>query len=698
VDAAQPGVASARALLDAADAWKQVGHLADARLGFAEAAAVAQRTGDSAALVLAALGLGGIWVHEQRDVVALAQVHAVWQQARAAVPPSSLAEARLMVRESAEAVYEAASADDAVVAAVERVRRFGDHAATAEALSLLHHVQLGPHHAQHRLCLAEEMIGLAVQAGDVVTILMGLCWRTVDLFLLGDSRAGQSLEELRQRSAAAKCEAIAFVADILGAMVLARTGAFDRAEAAATAALERGTIAGDLDAPAYYGAMLAALRWWQGRGAEVLGVVRTISTSPRLGPNDHVYVAADALLSATQGDVDSAEEALARLTGIGLGQLPRSSSWTATQFLVAEAAYRLGDAETVAEAAQLLSPYAHLPVMPSLAVVCLGSAERALGLSDAVHGRLDTAVGHLEAAVRADRRLANRPMALLTEHTLARVLLARRAAGDEGRAESLASRAAERAARMGIGLPGDPPWWASAMRGVGATRRAHQVVLGSCASGWRIEVDGRAAILANRVGFSYLTHLVGCPGQYHHVLDLVSSGALVVRAGPEPLLDAHAVRSYRRRADDLTRTLARTDLRPVAAKRARDELDALKAALRSATGLSGRVRAFPDDHERARTAVRKAIVRCVAAIAVVEPGLGHHLETSITTGATCRYAPSPEWKLTVRPPAHTSRISRASQSPWFDSDTAATHKGLKEAKAPSIAPPGAPYDRQNTSP
>ena len=37
------------------------------------------------------------------------------------------------------------------------------------------------------------------------------------------------------------------------------------------------------------------------------------------------------------------EEALARLSGIGLERLPPSSSWLTTEFLVAETAYLLGD-------------------------------------------------------------------------------------------------------------------------------------------------------------------------------------------------------------------------------------------------------------------------------------------------------------------------------------------------------------------
>ena len=63
-----------------------------------------------------------------------------------------------MVRQAAEAVYQGAPVE-AVVTAADRVRGFGDETATAEALSLLHHVQLGPRYAEARLALAEEAEG-----------------------------------------------------------------------------------------------------------------------------------------------------------------------------------------------------------------------------------------------------------------------------------------------------------------------------------------------------------------------------------------------------------------------------------------------------------------------------------------------------------------------------------------------------------
>jgi hypothetical protein len=635
-----------RALLEDAEASRRAGRLADARAGFTAAARAAETAGDSDTYVAAALGVGGIWVHEQRDVVAQAAVQALWARARTLVAPGSREEARLAVRQAAENVY-LGEPMQAVVAAADVVRSFHDEAATAEALSLLHHVQMGPRYAEVRLALAEEIVAHATRAGDSLLTLMGLCWRTSDLFLLGDSRAGQSLEELRERAASEGCEALGFAADALGTMVLVRAGRLEEAEVAATAALERGTEVGDPDASAYYGAVFAALRYWQGRAGEVIDLVRSISTSPLLGFNDHVYVAVDAMFSAALGDTDSAEEALARLSALGLERLPHSSSsWLTTQFLVAEAAFLLGDAQVAATCGEVMAPYAHLPVMPSLGVVCFGSAERSLGLCAATIGRADAAVHHLDAAIRTDQRIGSRPMAVFSEHVLAGVLAVRDGPGDAERAEQLTRRAEDRARRMGMVLPRHPSWLSAGAFRARTAERPREASLQPCAGGWRILVDGRSTHLPDRVGFAYLAELIARPGRDVDVVSLSSDGRWR-STGPDAVVDHVALESYRRRARELSTMIDQGDPRSSIAADYRKELATLTDVLRTSTGLGGKARTFVDNGERARTAVRKALMRSIASVESVEPDLGHHLRASLLTGITCSYSPSPGWSVTL---------------------------------------------------
>ncbi|HEY5251415.1 MAG TPA: hypothetical protein VIJ09_07135, partial [Acidimicrobiales bacterium] len=177
--------------------------------------------------------------------------------------------------------------------------------------------------------------------------------------------------------------------------------------------------------------------------------------------------------------------------------------------------------------------------------------------------------------------------------------------------------------------------------------RLREASLQPAVGGWRIAVDGRVTLIPERIGLTYLAELVSCPGRDIDVLLLASDGAL---SGPpaDEVVDQRALESYRLRARELRTMIGRGDLTSSVADDYGQELATLTAVLDSSTGLGGRVRAFPDNNQRARTAVRKALVRAVAAVESVEPDLGHHLRTSVATGVTCRYSPAPGWKVTAQ--------------------------------------------------
>ena len=79
--------------------------------------------------------------------------------------------------------------------------------------------------------------------------------------------------------------------------------------------------------------------------------------------------------------------------------------------------------------------------------------------------------------------------------------------------------------------------------------------------------------------------------------------------------------------------------RPTGPTRARGEREWLAAQLASAAGLSGRVRSFPDDAERARVAVGKAVRRALVRIEEADAVVGAHLRQTVRTGARCSYWP-----------------------------------------------------------
>ena len=143
--------------------------------------------------------------------------------------------------------------------------------------------------------------------------LIGRCWRTVDLFLLGDPTADRMNAALRHRADELAVEAIGFVADAIEVMRLIRAGRLDEAEAAAEQCFARGNAVGDADALAWYGGQLVAIRWLQGRADEVLPVVEEIAASPTLSEAEFGYVAAVASVAAACGELDRARAALDRL-------------------------------------------------------------------------------------------------------------------------------------------------------------------------------------------------------------------------------------------------------------------------------------------------------------------------------------------------------------------------------------------------
>jgi hypothetical protein len=73
---------------------------------------------------------------------------------------------------------------------------------------------------------------------------------------------------------------------------------------------------------------------------------------------------------------------------------------------------------------------------------------------------------------------------------------------------------------------------------------------------------------------------------------------------------------------------------------ARTERDWLTSQLASAAGFGGRTRSFPDQGERARVAVGKAIRRALARIDQADALIGDHLRQTVHTGVRCSYWPS----------------------------------------------------------
>src|SRR4051812_15746799 len=266
--------------VEQAEAVLACGRLAEARGLFRHAVDVAEDDRDAITLARAAAGLGGVWLNEHRDPIEQQRMLASQRRALAALGDDQLAlRRRLEMRLAAEAVYDGASVEP-VREALARARECGDGAVLAEALSLAHHALMAPGSASELLPLAEELVAVASAAGEGLLAVMGLMWRTVDLYQLDRPGAERSLGELRQRVDALGCMSIAYVVALIDVMRMTREGRIEEAEDAARAAYELGTAVGDADATGYYAAHVMRIRSLQGREAELLDLVPTVVDSP----------------------------------------------------------------------------------------------------------------------------------------------------------------------------------------------------------------------------------------------------------------------------------------------------------------------------------------------------------------------------------------------------------------------------------
>ena len=139
--------------------------------------------------------------------------------------------------------------------------------------------------------------------------------------------------------------------------------------------------------------------------------------------------------------------------------------------------------------------------------------------------------------------------------------------------------------------------------------------------------------------------LIANPRQEIQAVDLVAglaglSGAVSDLGTAHPVLDRDAIGEYRNRLNRLDAEIDQLESTDsVRAANARGERDWLTAELASAAGFGGRTRSFPDQPERARVAVGKAIRRALVRVAEADPVIGEHLCQAVRTGVRCSYWP-----------------------------------------------------------
>jgi hypothetical protein len=308
------------------------------------------------------------------------------------------------------------------------------------------------------------------------------------------------------------------------------------------------------------------------------------------------------------GRLDRVREMIVVFTPDVLAALPRDSDWLLTLQCVLEGALVAEDGELVAGVAAQLSPYAGRAVINAGAVMFHGVTDDTLGRAAALLGDGAEAGRLVDAALATYDRIG----AVWWRNRLQRLY----------RPTEAASGAAPAGEAVTVHLRRQP-------------------------SGlWLVGRAGSEVAVPDLRGLHHLHALISRPDITVPVLTLVGTidGRPALEESGLEVLDDRARRAYGVRLAELEREIDEaTDLADLGRRdRLQDEREALLRQLRLASGLGGRHRVTGSSEERARIAVRKAIVAAIARIAEIDPWLGRHLRDHVRTGAECRYESTPD--------------------------------------------------------
>ncbi len=419
------------------DAQSKTGDLEASRDSFRRALEIARALGDLDRFASAALGLAGPPESAALDPSDLAQL----EDALVKLPPDdSRLRARLMARLSTALFADQTQAERRATLAREAVdmaRSTGDLRTVAFTLRAALLILWEPTETEKELVFADEVVRLAEQAGDKELLASGHFWRAILQMWLCDV---QSFEAERARSAqlADELKQPLLKRGVLQltACHLAMTGDLEQAERVAHEAFELGQMLGPA-ALSIYGVQLIAIRWAQGRVAELEPIVRAQAEA---NPQIPAWRCTLAFIHAESGQHDAARAAFDELAERGFA-LSRDAAWPIGIARLSLACALLGDEQRADTLYDLFAPYAGKNVVVGPAVSSAGSADRYLGLLAATMSRWDAAEQHFHDAIEQNERMGARPFTAFTMYDYARMLLRRSEAGDAGRAHDLLDRA-----------------------------------------------------------------------------------------------------------------------------------------------------------------------------------------------------------------------------------------------------------------
>ena len=595
-------------LLDLGRAQLSAGRVTDAVATFDRAEAAAEAAGDDHRRGLALLGRTERFETLARVRDHLPRLGAAVERARDG--HDQLLLSRLLSRRSALRIVlnERGEARIDAQEAVEIARQLGDARLVAGALIALHQSLWDPGSTEQALDVSAELGRVADTTGDADLQLEASLARCVDALRVGDldgARAGvDRAAEIAAESGSLRHE---FFVLSRRAMLAFVDGHLADGAGLIRRAHELGRRIEEPDTDQVcWGAQFLVL-------AELHSPDELLETADEIGvadPSTPGLAIPVACLRAAAG-VDPPYQAHRLAELVEEGEVALEGTDLAFVCLMAQVAILGRDPRLAALLEPALDRHRGRFVVNAGAVTFFGLVDHWSGSLAAVRGRVEEASRCLTVALDRYREIGARFFVDRVQRELA-ALAGERSGGGPAAADPVDRR-------VGVLRPGG--------------------------DGWELGWLGSTFTMGDARGLQHLHRIVAVQGQEIHAADLVTPGssALVGAQARDALLDDEAKRAYRARITDLQAEVERAARRGQTEReaRAQSELDLLLDELRRAVGLRGRDRHAPDDAERARMAVRKAISSSLARVAEHDPVFAAHLRTSVRTGLRCAYVPDP---------------------------------------------------------
>jgi class 3 adenylate cyclase/tetratricopeptide (TPR) repeat protein len=326
----------------------------------------------------------------------------------------------------------------------------GDPQAICDAQRAMFFPHFGrPGHAPAPLEVAEAIVASSTQINNLQAMIEGHWARFLARVALGErAKASQDLATLADLSERSGLRAEQALVRFIEARELINAGRFEEAEQTSTAALEIGRE--DESSLASYGAQLIAIRRWQGRIDEALGLLDLAGANPAPEVENLLRVMRGVLLfESTDAELRRAQireialDAFNALTGVG--------SWTRPIELaaLAELAFGQRDRELGESVRDLLSDWDGLFLQVTL-IDDWGPCSFYLALLDRLLDRNEQAVHRLEHALRDCDEQGLITWAALVRSVLSGSLEDSGAAIDRRRSQLLAAEAEATALKLGL--------------------------------------------------------------------------------------------------------------------------------------------------------------------------------------------------------------------------------------------------------